>query len=544
MSSFRATETGWQIAPERKKRVRVTYEMPMSKFYERYGGGQAPPRSAPQQLNRMADYMMSGRGAYKRFRKLRSGGLRIGPGLGRRRRSRVMRGRGLYLGGRGGFWGDAWNHLRGGAVEGMKQGLWGHAGRALLPAVEAMGLGSYVTKSNALVNGGGDNVVPSFTRTTDDDSVVISSKEFVTDVYAPSTAGAFQVQQFALNPAIALTFPWLSQIAANYEEYEFGQLLFTYKTNVTDFVSTNGQVGTVIMATQYNSDQPPFQSKTEMMHYAGCGDSKTTENLMSGVECDPTKSSGAPGKFIRAGPVPQGEDNKQYDLGTFNLAMANCPALFADQAMGELHVSYTVRLRKQRFYSTQGKAIMRDAWVAHSPTLGTGVAPSAMVVGVANQNRINGDLSYNAVAGSWQYTFPAGIGGTYKIRVLAKDYGSGVGGSYITIAPIAQTIATITDTPDMFSGSAWTAKHTSVSSSAQGFTESTEAHYLVQTPASAGSTTDNTVDIIFRDIHGAVTAQLESFQIDVEAYNVAFNQPTTGNMVVDNSATGLTEAWP
>ena len=542
MSSFGAPQGGWSVVPPKMKRVKVTYQMPSTDFRRIYGTGPARPRGVDQEARRQADYQIfSGRGNYKRIiRKLRSSGLRLGV---RRRRSRMMRGRGLYMGGRGGFWGDAWNNLRGGIVQSMKQGNFGHAGHALMPAVEALGLGAYETKSNALVNGGGDSVVPSFTRSTDDDSVVISSKEFVTDVYAPGTAGAFQIQQFALNPAIALTFPWLSQIAANYEEYEFGQLLFTYKTNVTDFVSTNGQVGTVIMATQYNSDQPPFQSKTEMMHYAGCADSKTTENLLCGVECDPTKSSGAPGKFIRAGPVPQGEDNKQYDLGTFNLAMANCPALFADQAMGELHVSYTVRLRKQRFYSTQGKASMRDAFVAQTPTPGTGVAPGSVVVGVANQNRINGELVWNGSNSSWDYTFPAGIGGTYKVRAIAKE-GSGSGGGTITIAPIAQTIATITDVPDVFVGTAWAASSTSVASVTHGLAASTERHILVQTPASAGSTDDNTLQFRFLDGTGGVTTALHSFQIDVEAYNVAFNQPATGNMVIDNSSTGLTEAWP
>ena len=541
MSSFAAAQGGWAVVPPKMKKVRVTYQMPLSDYRAKYGSGPAPPRGVDQQARRLADYQVfGGRGNYRRIRKLRSSGLRLGL---RRKRSRMMRGRGLYMGGRGGFWGDAWNNLRGGIVESMKQGNFGHAGHALMPAVEALGLGAYTTKSNALVNGGGDNVVPSFTRSTDDDSVVISSKEFVTDVYAPGTAGAFQIQQFALNPAIALTFPWLSQIAANYEEYEFGQLLFTYKTNVTDFVSTNGQVGTVIMATQYNSDQPPFQSKTEMMHYAGCADSKTTENLLCGVECDPAKSSGAPGKFIRAGPVPQGEDNKQYDLGTFNLAMANCPALFADQAMGELHVSYTVRLRKQRFYSTQGKAILRDSFVAQTPVPGTPVAGGAMVIGVANQNRIVGDLAWNAATNSWNYTFPAGIGGTFKIRVVASMGNPNVG-EYVTITPIVQTIPTITSTPDIYTYSGWVGSVESHTEAAGNYIATAESHILVQTPASAGSTTDNTLQIFFKDVVGGSSNAINSFQIDVEAYNVAFNQPTTGNMVIDNSSTGLTEAWP
>lgn len=539
MSSFGAPQGGWSVVPPKMKRVKVTYQMPSTDFRRIYGTGPARPRGVDQEARRQADYQIfSGRGNYKRIiRKLRSSGLRLGV---RRRRSRMMRGRGLYMGGRGGFWGDAWNNLRGGIVQSMKQGNFGHAGHALMPAVEALGLGAYETKSNALVNGGGDSVVPSFTRSTDDDSVVISSKEFVTDVYAPGTAGAFQIQQFALNPAIALTFPWLSQIAANYEEYEFGQLLFTYKTNVTDFVSTNGQVGTVIMATQYNSDQPPFQSKTEMMHYAGCADSKTTENLLCGVECDPTKSSGAPGKFIRAGPVPQGEDNKQYDLGTFNLAMANCPALFADQAMGELHVSYTVRLRKQRFYSTQGKAILRDSFVAQDD--GTPKAFGMLTMAVANQNRINGDMTYDSPNHQWLYTFPAGIGGYFKIRATASEDSASTPGGHVNMG-LGPLVTTIKDTHDIFRDGAW---HPNVQSATTTYSHAStfEWHIEVQTPASAGSTVDNTITFAFTDSTGATNPSTVSWQLDIEAYNIAFNQQATGNMVIDNATTGLTEAWP
>ena len=549
MKPYDASTQGWQIMGPKPKVVRVKLMMDRQKYNERYGiGRMLPVRDSTQIANRIADAaIFGGRGAYgRRFRKLRSGRMRL---IWRKPRYLVrnlhhMRGRGLYMGGRGGFWGDlagkAWNAsegLRNAIGARARAGEWGSWGSAAGHAAKALGIGAYETKSNALVNGGGDSVVPTFTPSSDDDSVVVSSSEFVTDIYAPATAGAFQIQQFALNPGVALTFPWLSQIAANYEEYEFAQLLFTYKTNVTDFVSTNGQVGTVIMATQYNSDQPAFKTKTEMMHYAGAADSKTTENLLSGVECDPTKSSGAPGKYIRAGPVPQGEDNKTYDLGTLNLALANTPALFNNQAMGELHVSYTVRLRKQRFYSTQGKAIMRDAFVGKCPVAGTGVAPSAMVVGVGQQNRINGLLEYDAAASKWKYTFPAGVGGTWKIRCTATDTSAG------NIVGMTTTAPTITNVNDIYTAFGWASATEGVGRTPIN-TASSEHHYAITTPASAGSVVDNAVWFTFASSGGSTTTTLQSFQIDVEAYNIAFNQPATNNMVVDSATTGLTIAWP
>ena len=51
-----------------------------------------------------------------------------------------------------------------------------------------------------------------------------------------------------INLGKAESFPWLSQIAANYEEYEIKLLVFCYKSKVSDkSTSSDGHVGSVIM---------------------------------------------------------------------------------------------------------------------------------------------------------------------------------------------------------------------------------------------------------------------------------------------------------
>ena len=176
-------------------------------------------------------------------------------------------GRGLYRG-RGGYWGrwlgskfgaadlgdklgdmastaiTAWNPATGGALSSL--GAAGAAAHKLMT-----GKGAYT--SNVLVDGGVNTGVPTFSRSTDG-TITLSNKEYICDVFAPEGYDSgFVVQQFPINPGLEKTFPWLCQLAENFEEYTLQQCIFTYKSTVADFAAASGQVGQVIMATQYNA---------------------------------------------------------------------------------------------------------------------------------------------------------------------------------------------------------------------------------------------------------------------------------------------------
>jgi hypothetical protein len=150
----------------------------------------------------------------------------------------------------------------------------------------------------------------------------------------------------------------LPQIAANYSEYAFVQLIFSFKSTVTDFQTTNGIAGQVLTATQYNTDEEAFRDKQSMIVYHGAASAKSTGNIMSGVECDPKKLSGSHGKFVRHHSLPRGEDQKEYDLGRLTIATVDFPAVLQNQAIGELWVSYTVALCRPKLVVSRGLAIM------------------------------------------------------------------------------------------------------------------------------------------------------------------------------------------
>lgn len=317
----------------------------------------------------------------------------------------LMTGRGLYKG-RGGYWGRAFGNLFGLGDIGDKLGDIGSSvisnvvpgGKQAMDLVSSdigQGLGNIAAnltgsgmykRGRGLYRGKGaykgrgsyeapitngliqtPSVVPQFGQ-NDMKSTTITNREFIGDVYAPLQNESFSAKEYPLNPGMRPAFAWLSQLAINYEEYELNQLIITYKSTVTDFASTSGQVGQIIMATQYNPTADPFGSKEEMMLYEGGMSCKTTEHMQHGIECDPAKLTGNPFKYVRIGDLPLSEDLKEYDLGRFCMAITGVPAAYAGQVLGELWISYTVTLRKPKVASGHAYNSLRDFFVTQYNT--------------------------------------------------------------------------------------------------------------------------------------------------------------------------------
>lgn len=246
--------------------------------------------------------------------------------------------------------------------------LWGSSG--LYKKRPMYGRGAYGggVVTNNLISGSDNAVVPTF-NPTDLHTVTYSNREFIKDIYAPAANSPFSVETLYINPGLLSTFPWLSQIAINFEEYELVQLIFTFKSTVTDFAAASGQVGQILMATQYNPNSDTFGDKEEMMLHEGGMSCKTSESMVHGVECDPAKITGDGQKFVRAGQLPPTEDLKNYDLGKTSIAVLNVPSTYAGQQLGELWVSYTVQLRKPKMASANAYNVPRAVFAYKAATM-------------------------------------------------------------------------------------------------------------------------------------------------------------------------------
>ncbi len=302
------------------------------------------------------------------------------------------------------------------------------------------GSGAY---SNSLMAGGvPTDEVPQVVSAADETgAITISRREYISDVFAPGVTGALTIPAFSnavysLNPGLEETFPWLSQIAQNYEEYSFDQLIFHYRSTITDIgSSTTGQCGTVIMVTNYNAAAPEFSDKNAMQAYDGAMSCKTTDAMTHGVECDDRKRAGLDDHYVRSAPVALGQDSKTYDHGEFQLALANLPVAYAGQAIGELWVSYTVKLAKPKFAVARGSAIERDLFVSNGGESATNVFGTATAVLQGQQNSI-GCVLDTVPNNLIDITFPPEFAGSIEV-VLQLEGG-------------ASTNASAFDTPEVF----------------------------------------------------------------------------------------------
>jgi len=546
----------WNRKPARPKEMRMTLIADPAAVRARYGKSWALATD-PQKANRDAD-RFDGGGRYRKRRRMRRGGLS--------RMYRRYRGKGLY-GGTGGFWSDLWDKTRGHLGASFKQVAPEWMGNALTAAEgfgKAQGWGPYdtgggpTTVNNEIVDGGEGLNVPQFASGGGEmGTITISHREYVADVFGPDSAGVFQNITYGLNPALPDTFPWLSQVAANYEEYTIKQLIFTFRTTVTDFVASNGQVGTVLMATQYNANDSPFQSKQDMMEYAGAVSAKVSQQIHAGVECDPAQLSGAPGKYTRSGPAPPGEDLKTYDVGTLNIATSNTPAQFNNQAIGELWVSYTVELRKPKFFVTRAQQLLTDVFIADSAATG-GTALGSIDWGVGQQNRIGGllattlptnnsdpnnPIAYPAGANTLYYVFPATFAGDVEITLGASTPAPPASPNQLcyinTTAPTtgAPGILPINDIwSNIGTGGYWTNNIQSDSTTGASRTNHIY-HFRITTPTTAQQAVDNVLMITGAE-------PLSTMYLRISMYNTGLNYAKSSKPIMANPSTDEVIQFP
>lgn len=272
----------------------------------------------------------------------------------------------------------------GGEIGSMAGNLVGRGAHALMKTVT--GFGDYNVSKNSLIYNA--DAVPQFSN--NQRCTVIAHREFVSDIRVLS-ANVFNNQSFTINPANAMLFPWLSQIATNYEEYVFQGLLFEFKTtSATAVASTNTSLGTVVLCTQYNSLAPAFINKQQMENYEFCQSGVPSSSIIHPAECDPALTANQ-GLFYVNNPdeVQTNADPRLYNLGVFNIATAGMQAA---STIGELWVTYKVCFLKPRLSGTIAGS---DHWILPASTV-VGAAPFGATAGSATQPTLStSSTSYN-----------------------------------------------------------------------------------------------------------------------------------------------------
>lgn len=290
---------------------------------------------------------------------------------------------------------------------------------------------NFKTKKNSLMEAITANGPPSM-HTTVNRSVRVKHREYLGDVVTGGS-GAFNLASYKINPGVNVTFPWLSTLAVNFQQYRILGMVFEFLSTSADALSsTNTQLGSTILATNYNVAQPNFINKLEMENTEFCSSQRQSKSILHPIECKPSLTT-AEVLYIRPGAVPNGQDPRLYDLGNFQIATFGQQGANID--IGELWVSYDIELLKpitfdyeiatsDHFilaYQASGNVATVTSNVNN--TLGTVVSVLAAAITISLPIALPGDI--------FLVTCTATLGSAVAVPVVTPTSTNPVGGMYI-----------------------------------------------------------------------------------------------------------------
>ena len=224
------------------------------------------------------------------------------------------------------------------------------AGRA---ASRYLGFGDYTAAApvtNQIIDGGSGVTVNASSDLTGD--IHYSHREFIGNVTCSHTgagASAFQQKKFELNPGLSSTFPFLSQLASNFELYDFQGLIFEYKPTSGENATANS-LGKVMMATQYDPDAAEFMNSVQLQNSDYSASCKPSVPMVHGVETAQSQQT-VNLMYVRTGNSTK--EKSFTDLGYFVLATEGIPFSAAGtQILGELWVTYRIKLSRANLYNS------------------------------------------------------------------------------------------------------------------------------------------------------------------------------------------------
>lgn len=149
-----------------------------------------------------------------------------------------------------------------------------------------IGSGDYETNApdvaaNSLING---KMTPNSSFGSSTHTTRVRHREYVQDLATSGTAGQFSNQGFALNPANAQLFPYLSQLAQNYEKFVVHGFVIELVSTTSPY-NSNSAMGSVVVTATFNSATAIFVTKNAMENSEEAVSARFDRNLCYGLEC-------------------------------------------------------------------------------------------------------------------------------------------------------------------------------------------------------------------------------------------------------------------
>jgi len=205
------------------------------------------------------------------------------------------------------------------------------------------GLGTYKIHGQVLPAGH----VPQFSKGRE--YVEISYREYVEDVVTSSTAGSMKVEVYYINPTNSSLFPWLSNMATMFEEWESMGMLAEFKSDSANALnSTNTALGQVALACNYDATQAAWTTRAQLLDSEYVSSDAPAQSFLHPIEVSRKLT---PAKIFYTSQTT-GTDQNQTTLGILHLATWGMQA--ASVNVGQLWMTYKFRFFKPKIPGAGG----------------------------------------------------------------------------------------------------------------------------------------------------------------------------------------------
>jgi hypothetical protein len=206
------------------------------------------------------------------------------------------------------------------------------------------GFGDYVVSDNTMSKAGyAATDVPAFGAGNNE--VRITHREFVKTISVPHNGTTFQNYTMDINPSNSAMFPWLSQIARNYQQYKINGMVFMYKSMTSEYAG-GGSLGTIGIATNYNVNDKPYTDLVSFENSQFAVVNKPSMSIVHAIECKEFARNGLQ-LYVRdeKNHSSSVSDPRFYDFAKVQIMTDGLPQS-ADSTLGQLWVSYDITFMK------------------------------------------------------------------------------------------------------------------------------------------------------------------------------------------------------
>jgi hypothetical protein len=168
----------------------------------------------------------------------------------------------------------------------------------------------------------------------------VTHREFIADINMTDIPYAYHIR---IHPSLISSFPWLSNVAFNYQEYKWLGLVYEFRSTAANAVAINPGLGSVTLATQYDAGAPDYPNKQAALSSLFATSCKPSDSMVHPIECDP-ESLVKPWFYMHTDGSGTMSKSRMQDMGFLNLITEGAQDPY--NGAGELWVTYDILLQK------------------------------------------------------------------------------------------------------------------------------------------------------------------------------------------------------